>query len=300
MCRITYGHKKPKSARRTADIRKPGNSAKFKPGLMLKSEEIMTLPKRTNKLIKSDIKKYGLSSIAKAKGAIEDSILCGIALIELKENTPHGQWEIEFKSAIDGVFGLRHGQKLMQIAAKKELLKIASESDILTLNDAIDLISNATPEQLEKAEQLKIEQEQKRLAEEQAKTEKPATKKAPEIIEGEFTEVKPEPKKPEPKPQEVKPGMVQIEAEKLEEMEDGLHELASLNNTISKDNASMVKVFDANDQMAAAVKEIKRLNDLNTSLEGRLNGFMTERNALIKEAKYWRTKFEKLEKANVQ
>jgi len=103
----------------------------------------------------------------------------------------------------------------------------------------------------------------------------------------------------ESKPEEVKTGFVQIDAKELENIEDSMHELASLNKSISKDNDSMSRVFDANDKLAAATKEIARLNSLNTSLEGRLNGFMNERNALIKEAKYWRAKFEKLEKSVV-
>lgn len=271
----------------------------------------MTSLIKTNKQLKADVKKFGLSSISKAKGAIEDSILCGTALIKLKEITPHGKWESEFKSAIDGVFGLRHGQKLMQISAQKDLLLIAPKDEVLTLNDALEFISNATPEQLEMVKQIEAE---RLAAEEQAKADRAAKAaelearreeeqtiaqvqtKEPEIIEGDFQEVK----NTATKAEEVKTGFVQIEAEKMEEIEDSLHELASLNKSISKDNDSMVKIFDANDQLGAAVKEIKRLNDLNTSLEGRLNGFMNERNALIKEAKYWRARAEKLEKANVK
>lgn len=261
----------------------------------------------TVKQLKADVKKFGLSSISKAKGAIEDSILCGTALIKLKEITPHGKWESEFKSAIDGVFGIRHGQKLMQIAAKKDLFLIAQKDEILTINDAIDFVTNATPEQLEKVEQLKREQEeekQRKAAELEAKrveeeTLRQVQAKDPEIIDGEFEEVKPA-EKPKPKSETVKEGFVQIEASKMEEIEDNLHELASLNRSISKDNDSLVKVFEADDKIDAAMKEIKRLNSLNTSLEGRLNGFMNERNALIKEVKYWRAKAEKLEKAHGQ
>lgn len=237
---------------------------------------------------------------AAKKGYVHSVIELGERLIEAKEKVGHGGWSAFLNRNSELRFGSTEQARKIMIVAENKSLVLEFFNDENSINGLTKAITDASPEQIEKAKQLKIEQEQKRLADEQARAEKAASKKQPEIIEGEFTEVKPNPKKPEPKPEEVKPGMVQIEAEKLEEMEDGLHELASLNNTISKDNASMAKVFDANDQLAAAVKEIKRLNDLNTSLEGRLNGFMTERNALIKEAKYWRARFEKLEKANVQ
>lgn len=240
-------------------------------------------------------------------------ISLGEKLIQAKEIVPHGQWEEWVKRNSEFRFDERQARKYMMVASNKSLV-LEYFNDENSVNQLTKAISEATPEQIERAKQIEAE---RLAAEEQSKAERAAKAaqleakrteetviekvqadieklqaKEPEVIEGDFEELK----KPEPKFEAIKPGFVQIEAEKLEEIEDNLHELASLNRSISKDNDSMVKVFDSNDQLAAAVKEIKRLNDLNTGLEGRLNGMMNERNALIKEAKYWRAKFEKLEK----
>lgn len=268
----------------------------------------------SKKQLIKDFHKAQNGFIGSIKNGMEYAFQMGDILLEIKKITPHGQLENVLKNEIDLAFGLRHAQMLMKISSNKTLVLEAGKGEILTIKDMDKLITDATPEQLERVRQIEAE---KLAAEERAKADRAAKAaeleakraeeetlkqvqtKEPEIIEGNFEEVK-EASKPVEKPEELKTGFVQIEAEKMEEIEDSLHELASLNKSISKDNDSMVKIFDANDQLGAAVKEIKRLNDLNTSLEGRLNGFMNERNALIKEAKYWRARAEKLEKANVQ
>jgi chemotaxis protein histidine kinase CheA len=258
-----------------------------------------------NKKLIIDIKKTWESALIDSKSAMKKAILTGELLTKLKENTPYGQWENVLNVAFGDTFGRFHAAKLMRISTNKILIGIAAGNEVLTINEMAKLVSNATPEQLEKVEQLKAEEEQKRINAEADKAAKStANKKQPEIIEGEFVEVLAQEKKSEPKielkKEEVKYGFVQIDAKELENIEDNMHELASLNKSISKDNDSMSRVFDSNDKLAAAVKEIARLNSLNTSLEGRLNGFMNERNALIKEAKYWRARFEKLEKLAVE
>lgn len=245
-----------------------------------------------------------LTGIKKAFDAMESSkksyvysvIELGEKLIEAKIKAGHGNWEkfceSSLKSALGGrISSSRQALKYMEVAENK-LLVLEYFSDENSVNNLTKAISDASPEQLEKVKQLEAEEEQKRLAAEAEKLAKAEAKKQPEITEGEFIEVKPKVGQKE----EVKTGFVQIDAKELEKIEDNMHELASLNKSISKDNDSMERVFNANDQLSAAAKEIRRLNGLNTSLEGRLNGFMVERNALIKEAKYWRSRFEKLEK----
>jgi flagellar biosynthesis GTPase FlhF len=271
------------------------------------SKDLNPNEKQLIKGIKSDVDSFTSS----LNDALKYAILAGEKLLNLKEITPYGQWETRLKTDFQDRFGDRQARRFMEIARNKTLAIELNRSENLTLEGTIKAIADATPEQLERVKQIEAERlaaEEKAKADRAAKAAELEANKAeektiaqvqtkePEIIEGDFKEIK----KPEPKTEEVKTGFVQIEAEKMEEIEDSLHELASLNKSISKDNDSMVKIFDANDQLGAAVKEIKRLNDLNTSLEGRLNGFMNERNALIKEAKYWRAKFEKLEKANAK
>jgi len=247
---------------------------------------------KTNKQIRADVKKYGLSSISKAKGAIDDSILCGLSLIELKKNTPHGQWESEFKSAIDGVFGLRHGQKLMQIADQKELIKLSNNGEILTINEILQLISEATPEQIAQAEQLKKEEADrvalaeanKALAESKAAIDN--AKKQDDVIDGVFVEVK----KPAP--------IVEIEPEfdEIEELRDLLDEQHSANKALQDDNDSLLKIHEGNEPLAIAMEELKKSNAMNRILNERINGLMNEKNEAIRNAKMWKGQFERLEK----
>jgi hypothetical protein len=58
----------------------------------------------------------------------------------------------------------------------------------------------------------------------------------------------------------------------------------------------MAKVFEANDQTAEAVKEVRRLNALVTVLEERNRGMMNECNEAKRLARSWKNRFEKLER----
>jgi hypothetical protein len=63
-----------------------------------------------------------------------------------------------------------------------------------------------------------------------------------------------------------------------------------------KDNESMVKIFEANDQLAAAAAEIKRLNALVVVLEERNRGMMNECNEAKRLARSWKNRCEKMER----
>lgn len=60
---------------------------------------------------------------------------------------------------------------------------------------------------------------------------------------------------------------------------------------------SLRKIADADDKLAAALAEVKRLTALNTVLESRIEGLMNEKNAAIRQAKSWQRKAEKAERA---
>lgn len=250
---------------------------------------------KTNKQIRADVKKYGLSSISKAKGAIDDSILCGLSLIELKKNTPYGQWESEFKSAIDGVFGLRHGQKLMQIAEQKELIKISNNGEIFTINEMLQIISEATPEQIAKVEQLKkdeadriaLAETNKALAEAKAAIDN--AKKQDDVIDGVFEEVK--------KPAPVVEILPEDEFDEIDELRDLLDEQHSANKALQDDNDSLLKIHESNEPLIVAMEELKKSNAMNRILNERINGLMNEKNEAIRNAKMWKGQFERLEKS---
>lgn len=67
-------------------------------------------------------------------------------------------------------------------------------------------------------------------------------------------------------------------------------------NRLTADNEMMGKVFDADDKLGSAMAELKRATEENRVLRERVNGLMNEKNAAVKQAKMWRSKFEKLEK----
>lgn len=164
------------------------------------------------------------------------------------------------------------------------------------------LISNASPEQLEKAEQLKAEAEQKRI---EAETEKNAkaeakAKQDAEAIEGEFTEIKePTPTAPEPEttkqPQQEEPEL-RPEQSPIEIMQETISELEQYNASLVEEIDSITKVFESDDRLAAAHAEIKRLQEQNRALKESRNGSMNTENQAKKLAKYWKAKFEKLAK----
>lgn len=60
--------------------------------------------------------------------------------------------------------------------------------------------------------------------------------------------------------------------------------------------ASMEKVIESDDKMAAAAIEIKRLNSLVKVLESRNAGLMNEKNEAIRMAKSWQRKYEQASK----
>jgi hypothetical protein len=94
--------------------------------------------------------------------------------------------------------------------------------------------------------------------------------------------------KPVPAP-EVPEGMVLYPKEEFDEN-------VRLLGEAHKDIESMTKVFEANDQVAEAVKEVRRLNALVTVLEERNRGMMNECNEAKRLARSWKNRFEKLER----
>ena len=84
-------------------------------------------------------------------------------------------------------------------------------------------------------------------------------------------------------------GMVQIEQDRLDELQANLKEAID-------DNASMARVFESDDKLAAALVEAKRYREQARILETRISGLMNEKNEAVRAAKSWQNKFLKLEK----
>jgi hypothetical protein len=231
------------------------------------------------------------------KSFVDDCINLGEELIDIKKIIGHGGWESFLNRNSSFRFATsRQASKFIRIAENK----IFAKTFAIGINsiDGIDkLIAGATPEQIAEAKKIEIEQEAKRQQDEAEKIRKAAeleTKKAetkanePDIIEGEFKEVKVDAVIPEAKP-EPEPTME-------EQLTIMVEDLQAMNEELQKDNDSMVKIFEENDQLKAALNELKRVNELNRVLEERVRGLQNERNEMVRSVKYWKVRFEKLEK----
>lgn len=78
-----------------------------------------------------------------------------------------------------------------------------------------------------------------------------------------------------------------------EEFEENLRQLSE----VIRDNEAMAKIFEANDQVASSVAEIRRLNALVSVLEERNRGMMNECNEAKRLARSWKNRCEKMERA---
>lgn len=260
-------------------------------------------------LVKGIVSAFNKLESAK-KGYVYSVIDLGEKLLEAKKKVPFGQWESWLKVNSELPFGHEQATKYMKVAANK-LLVLEYFSDENSVNQLTKAIADATPEQLERAEKLKLELEEKaRIAEEEKQRKaaeleakrqeeeilKHVEVKQPEIIEGEFTEVKSQSGGTNPCHEE-EPAKPDIDENPVDYMQSIIDELNEQLQEVLADNESMAKVFDANDQLAEALAELKKAKETIRVLEDRLRGLQNERNEAIRTAKMWRSKFEKLEKA---
>lgn len=84
--------------------------------------------------------------------------------------------------------------------------------------------------------------------------------------------------------------------EEIAALREQLSELTSNLDSAVKDIESMARVFEASDQLAAAVAEAKRYREQARIADERIRGLMGEKNTALSQAKMWMNKFRKLEK----
>lgn len=103
-------------------------------------------------------------------------------------------------------------------------------------------------------------------------------------------------------------GKTQAKPPKLEVVSDELAELRAENARLKEwgeenaatakellaENESMAKILDQNDQVAAALAEVKKYREINRILEERIRGLMGEKNEAIRSAKSWQRKAQAL------
>jgi hypothetical protein len=261
------------------------------------------LIKNEKKIVAGIVRAFDRMESAK-KGYVYSVIELGEKLNEAKNLVPFGEWEKWLKVNSELTFGHEQATKFMKISNNK-LLVLEYFNSEQSVNNLTKAISNATPEQLAKVEELRQAEIEARLAEinaaQQKKEEEESAAKEKfhdEIIDGEFTEVK----KSEDKidihvdaPDKTEAHLEPVYSE-TQELHDLLNEQFSVNKSISDDNKSLVKIFEADDKLSQAVAELTQVKALNRMLNERINGLMSEANAAKKQAKYWQNKYQKLEK----
>lgn len=84
---------------------------------------------------------------------------------------------------------------------------------------------------------------------------------------------------------------------RVTDLEDELSEARSMLASETADNLAIGKIIDADDKLAEAAKEIRRLTSLVASLEDRIRGLMNEKNEAIRDARSWQRKAQRLMKA---
>lgn len=93
------------------------------------------------------------------------------------------------------------------------------------------------------------------------------------------------------------PAPVAPPAAALEDFGPSEEELAAAEREQAAELAAFHKLVEADDKLAAAVAEVKRLTIMNGVLESRIEGLMNEKNAALQAAKSWQRKAEKAERA---
>lgn len=85
-------------------------------------------------------------------------------------------------------------------------------------------------------------------------------------------------------------------AAQLEECQEQLRETAKLLRDTEEENKAFARVLEADDQVAAAMAEVKRFKELARVTQERNNGLMGQNHALAKDCRRWMNKFLRLEK----
>jgi hypothetical protein len=100
-------------------------------------------------------------------------------------------------------------------------------------------------------------------------------------------------------PPKAKPAPVvtQVQPPASDELREQISELAAMLEEVRADNESMVRVFEADDKVTAALAEAKRYREQLRIIESRVTGLTNEKNEAIRQARMWQRRCERLEKS---
>ena len=95
----------------------------------------------------------------------------------------------------------------------------------------------------------------------------------------------------------IQAGAKVLADEPLEDDGPSASELAAEAEAAEEDRIALQRLLEADDKLAFAMAEVKRLNALNAQLQQRVNGLMNEKNEAIRECKAAQRRLDRLERA---
>jgi hypothetical protein len=230
----------------------------------------------------------------------------GEKLLKAKDTVGFGKWDEFVNTNSEFAFDVRQAQKYMQIAKHKDLAIALFDGQELrpSVNQITKAISAAKASN--RGHPSLPDDGGDAVIEQVTESDHPFPGKggSEEILEGEFTEIPvraPEQLEPASSIEQVQPESKAVPEQPEEPIDpdvwrDMVYELQSQVDALAAEIERMRIVFEDDDHIAAAMKEINHLTEDNRVLSERINGLLAEKNEVIKSVRYWKRKAEQLKK----
>ncbi|WP_027159158.1 DUF3102 domain-containing protein [Methylobacter luteus] len=223
----------------------------------------------SKKKLAAGINKAFLAMEKSKKDYVFSVINLGERLLEAKEYVGFGKWDEFINTNSEFAFDIRQAQKYMQIASHKDLvISLFGNHDIRpSINKLAKAISTAKAQAGTEIE----------VTIDEATVDAPSVlgqEGQEEILEGEYTEVEPEPARPAlPEPE-----LLDDEEEYSDDdrASDLIDDLIRENQRLEEDNNRMRVIFEDDNYTAAAIKQIDALKEVEKGLQGRIDGLLNE------------------------
>ncbi len=217
--------------------------------------------------------------------SMEYAFQMGDILIQLKEITPHGQFESVLKNETRFAFGERYAQMLMKIAANRSLVLEHSKGEALSIREMNKLISD-TKKATKSAGNSESDGEATINATAVKSQQSFGKEGRGDVIEGEYTDVsnnEPDPAPPALPSPELESEPLEESYTELDQLRDTVAALAEENARLEADNNRMRAIFEDDNHTAAAIKENDKLASINTGLQSRIDGLLNENSAMQRQ-----------------
>ncbi len=115
----------------------------------------------------------------------------------------------------------------------------------------------------------------------------------------EITPAKPVIVKPDPVPVIVQEAQAsqQVESNNDKELNSIIYEQLSVIEALEADKTTWLNVIDSDDRLAASFDKVKKLTEANRLLKASNDELVTEKDAALKAAEYWKSQYLELEES---